>query len=449
MNDRIEIDSYNFRFQNVKVAWYFIGGFLAALLLAITTVMLCQANLLLMLLSIFSPMTAGIWIAIKKAKATDHIILSSKGFVSAFYGNVAYADIQSVSGPTIWVQAPIVLILKLRSGKKLIWALTLKNSLYNRKEDAETFNKFTAALSEKMELYYRANASKTPAVRTASSQSTNIAPENPARQLKKGITMPKAARTAIPLGSIILLLLALKNCGVDYIENKKDREVKAIFQSAETRYQNTVDHAKEVLDSMQKVSGPVFVYTNDSSVSVEIMPDINTDNAELLHDVPVLAHGAITDSLEKFMAYPDSFAYNMVLQTAGDRTLWVTKSVLNYNDSSDTWLYLACYEPDMPVTDKSKRSKNASSDNQQTFFFTTGIPVYNNRPLLKSMEDATLNLKMLLARTKFSAHYKVYLLALSRKDHIPESLFKEAVTTLNQQLAEIKADTAAFHFSIR
>lgn len=449
MSELIEKDSYNFRFQNVKVAWYVIGGFLAAFLLAITTAMFCQDNLLLMLLSIFAPVTAGIWITIKKGKAADRIILSSEGFVSEFYGNVLYADIQSVSGPTIWLQTPIALVLKLRSGKKLIWALTLKDSLYNRKEDAETFNRFTAALSEKMELYYGTHAPKKTAVMAASSQPTNTAPENPARQLRKGITVRKAAKTAIPFGSIILLLLALKNCGIDYIRNKKDREVKEIFQSAETRYQNTVDRAKGVLDSMRKVSGPVFVYTNDSSVSVQLMPDINTDNAALLHDVPVLAHGAMTDSLEKFVAYPDSFAYNMVLQTAGNRTLWVTKSVLNYKDSSDTWLYLACYDPDLPVADKAEPSKNASSDNQQAFFFTTGIPVYKNSPLLKSMEDATLNLKMLLARTKFSTDYKVYLLALSGKDHIPGSLFREAVTTFNQQLAEIKGDTAAFHFSVR
>lgn len=451
MRELIEKDGYSFRFQYVKVAWYIIGGFIAGALLAIAVVTLNHDSFLLMLLSIFAPVTAGIWIAIKKSKATDHIVLTDEGFLSEFYGKVAYGDIQSVSGPTIWVQAPIALILKLKSGKKLIWALAAKDNMYNTKEDAATFNRFTDALSEKMEQYYGANLPKEPADRTASPQSTNAAPDNPARQLKKGITMGKAAKTAIPLGSILLLLLALKNCGVDYIRDKRDREVREIFQSAETRYQSTVDQAKRVLDSLQKVSGPIFVYTNDSGVSVQLMPDIRTENADRLRDVPVLAHGVIADSLEKLVEYPDSFSYNMVLQTADSRTLQVTKSLLNANDSADSWLYLACYEPELPALKKGKHTGNASTDtdSQRPFFFTTGIPVYKNSPLLKSIEEATLNFKMLLARSKFSTKYKIYLLALSGKDHVPESLFREAMTTFNRQLSDIKGDTTAFHFSVR
>lgn len=447
------MNSYSFRFQYVKVAWYIIGGLIAGPLLALAAFQINEKSLLLFLVSIFAPIIAAVWIAVKKSKASDQVTLDSDGFFSEFYGRVSYADIKSISGPTIWVQTPIALIMKLKSGRKLIWALAAKSNMYNSEEDAATFNQFAEALSKKLETYYETHPAS-GAVNSllsggAPSNSQQPVTENPAQQLKKGISSRKAAKTAIPFASILVLVLALKNCGVDYIREKKNREVREIFQSSETRYYNTVESAKLILDSMQKASGPVYVYTNDSGVTLHLMPDINTENAEMLSSVPVLAHSSMTDSLKKFVDHPDSFNYDIILQTERGKTLTVRKSVLNYNDSADSWLYLACYDPDLKITDDGKISEDSLSGNSKVFSFATGIPVYPDKSLLESIDGATMNFKMLLARTKFNKHYKVYLMAVSGKDHVSESLFREAMLVFNRQLSDIKGDTAAFHFSIR
>ena len=492
------MNHFSFKFQNVRVAWYVIGGFLVSALLVFLAVIFDIVNLPVMLTAMFAPMITAIWIAVKKGKARDSITLDSSGFFSEYYGRVDFGDIKTISGPNIWVQTPIAMIMKLHSGRKLTWALSDKSSLYNSTEDAQVFNQFAEALAKKLDLYYAAQSATmslqgksnaAPAARehianikkesiadadAASKGSSgsipdapvdastdfsrqNLAasqpPDNPARQLKKRITTRKAAKTAIPFASLIVLMLALKNCGIKYIREKKNREVREIFQYAEENYNNALTQARTTLDSIQHAAGSIFVYTNDSAASFQLIPDIQSEQADILSSVPVLAHGAMTDSLRRFAEHPDSFRYNILLKTGTGENLTVSKSALNAGDSAATWLYLSCYDPDLRVTDDGAVVQDTLGSRQhrlgKAFTFATGIPVYKDKPLLESMEGATLNLRMLLARTKFNKHYKVYLMAVSTMDQVSEELFQGAIRVFNRQLYQIKADTTAFHFSIR
>ncbi|WP_123891660.1 hypothetical protein [Chitinophaga costaii] len=445
------METFSFKFQQVKAIWYLFLGLIGIPFIAFLS---NNAPIGWFLLIILTPMALAFFLFFKKIKDADTITLEDDHINSARFGKIYYADIVSAKSP--WLYSTPALQLKLRNGQKITWAASFQNNITTSKQDAQTLVAFTNALinktSTRQDVLFNQAAADT---KSSPIKNINTAPigqpisptlhQSLAGAQKRNL---KPQWVAIPAGSIIVLLLALKNCGTDYIKKHKDDEVRNILQNSEQQYDQSIQDARKMIDSMTNVLGPVYLYTNDSVVSVHLMPDINTGDAAILDNVPVLQHSLMFDSIKKFIAHPDSFAYKIAIERKANDVAWLQKSVFNYGDSTDTWLYLLSIDPDIDVSKDRAVIDTIHGSGSKPFEFSTGIPVYKNKSLLQSMEAASPNLSMMLARAHFSKNYKLYLVGV-RKDNISEALFSKAITVFNKQLAAVKADTNSFHYSKR
>lgn len=446
--------SYSFRFQNNRSSKYAVFGFLTSCLLVACILYLDFVNVAVLLAAVFIPLIAGFTLLIKRGKAADTITVDDTGFTSTYHGRVDFEDIAVISGFGLLGAPPPSIKMKLKSGKKLIWYLSPQKSIYNSSEDAQLFMEFTDALSMRI-TEFEAGQKQAPPAQPGAAHVANTIPvaENYSdapgltEQLKEVSTRNKKKQwLAIPVGLAFSVLIFIRTCGTEYIQEKKDREITEIFTGVTERYQDNVVRSRQVLESYVKTLGPIYFYSNDHSATVHLLPHI--PEAPLSHAIPVLGQASTNKHLEHFIEHPDSAEFKTVIQTENGDLRVMEKSILNYGDSTNRMLYLRFYDPHKKVNPHPyQRQSEVDSSTFVAFDMTTAVLITNNRPAAENLEQATLNLRMMLAQAQHSPTFKIYLSG-AEKDSISAEIFDAHALELKKQLHNVGVDTSQFLRSV-
>lgn len=448
--------SYSFKFQNTASARYLVYAFLVLICCINCVIIIDLDSLFIFLLALFAPLIVGCYLFIKHGKASDTIILDDTGFTSTYYGRVNYQDIESIPSFGLLGAPPPSMKIKLKSAKKISWYLSFTSNAFNKEEDAHIFKQFSEDLEHRLASYLTHHHHRKP-LEFASAENdftkrtsikNSLADEShPVQQIKKINTRNNKTMWTIPVGLIFAVLAFIRTCGTDFIKQKKDREVRAIFEGSERHYQEHIQKSKEVIDQVVKTMGPIYLYSNDTGkVQVRLLPLIEDD--PLLSDIPVLSHANTSKKLEHFIRYPDSAEYKTILITADSSIRSMEKSIMNYGDSTETVLYLRFYDPNRKVSPSPyQRNAQLDSTKMKVFDICTGVSISSDQTIAESLEKSMIGLSMMLAQARHSPTFKIYLTG-AQKDKVSEELFKSVVLELNKKLIEVKADTSAFKYSV-
>lgn len=436
------MQTYTFRFQHPKSIRYIWLAFLAPVVAMMLAVWLVGLSVPVILVATLGPMAGGFYLLLKKGKASDEIVLDDKGFTSAFFGRVEYGEITRVSGQSLFMEAPSMRIV-LASGRRLTWRLTIKGSAYNSVVDAETFIRFTAGLSARMDAY----AAKNRRPVSATTQTGEPAPlpplehqPTPAEQLRKIRKRNRKPVWIIPVSTLFAALAVFKTCGKDWFAPKGPDFAKMATQQEE-QYQQNVQQAKAVMREYLQQKGPHFLYTNDTAATAELVPKIDDGNPT---GIRAFERIEANEQLRAFIANPDSFDIQTVI-LAGDASIApMRKSILNMHDSAGTVLYIRCYDPLQRIVPAGLRGQKVTDSTELPVFdVSTGIPVYDTMQVKKPLSEAFPGMRMMLAQVRHRPSFRVYLTG-RQMDGVTEALFRRTVRELNRQLAEVEVDTSAF-----
>lgn len=431
--------SYSFCFQVVNSVKYFIYGAILGICLMVALLLLNLLNVALLILAVFVPFIFGGWLFYQKGKGSDHIILDQAGFTSSFFGRVEFEEIERIPHPA-WLGAPAPsLKIVLKSGRKLMWGLSDVGSVFNTSNDALIFRSFIDDLY--LHLEGNAKSAEHGKVHPEVHSKLNL-DESPSAQLNK--VKIKYGKQAVfwPIGLFFSIIICIKTCGIDFIQKNKDKEITAAFRNSERRYQENIQASKLVLDSFAKTLGPVYLYSNDQNINVLLLPIIKEEDA--LDQVPVLKHALTSVELKKFIQHPDSAQFVTVLVDKGQEMTVMKKSMMNYGDSTDTFLFLRFYDPSQKVNpDSYSKRKQIDSSRFVPFDLTTGVMIKKGQSISESLENSIVYLKMMLAQAKLSPQFRIYLSG-AKYNNVSRELFNEVVAELRKKLVAAEVDTHAF-----
>lgn len=422
---------FSFKFQHPSALRYVWLVVLAPIVCVVPAILLVEDNVALIIASVFAPIVIGFYLLFTKGKAQDEISLDNSGFTSAFFGRVQFNEIKAVKGSSLFMDPPSIRI-ELNNGRKLTWRITSKGSIYNSVEDAETFLRFTAELSLKMDAW---------APRAQVRQSTlSYEKAPPSEQLRKVVKRNRKPALAIPIGAAFALLALVRTCGKDWFK-RDDINFAQIAAQQEEKYQSNIGEAKAVMSEYLKRQGAHFLYTNDTAARAELLPDINVSDPT---GIAAFRHTEANRELEAFIENPDSFRIQTVI-IAGDGSVKPMRgSILNMNDSADVQLFIRFYDPQQRIAPPRMRgAAPVDSSEFPVFDVMTGIPLYDTLKIGGAISESFPAMHMMLAQVRHRSSFRVYLTG-REKDGISETLFRNAVRELNKQLAAVKADTSGF-----
>lgn len=447
--------AYEFRFQNNTSDKHLVYGILAAVACMalgigiidifdmtenVGTIMVI-AILLAVLFCVW-----GFWKHNKAAKSMDYISFHPDGFDSRYHGSIHYAEISSISGFGLFRAPPPSLRIHLKSGKKIVWYLSPTKTAFNSVEDANTFKAFTVELQVQLAKYEQRVEKQVHSVSIDHSNEPQITTDvtEPAERLSEqtGRVVKKHNRAvwAVPTGLAFAVLAFVRTCGNDYFDGKRDREMRQIFDNAAVSHTQLMDKAKNVLESYTPTLGPVYLYSNDSTVSIHLLP--NMDGGHPV-GIDLLDKVNTNDQLRRIAQHPDSVEFLLFLSYPDQHLASMRKSRINYNDSTDTWLYLRFYDPEQKVNPRPWQRDEVDSSSFEPFQLHTGIAIYPERSVRESLERSMINLPILLAQVRHRDTYKFYLTGAT-KDGITNELFDEVVHELDKMFKEVKVETKEF-----
>lgn len=446
------MSSYSFRFQNSTSSKYIVYGLLAAFTLVALCIVLNFINLILILFSLFSPLVAGFWLFAKNGKAADIITTDEQGFTSTYHGRIAYDEIASIPAYSFIGPPPPSMKMILKSGKKIIWYLSPTKSIFNSPEDAVIFTNFTADLASRLQQLHLAEKRASKNTLTTSSLETEQKPENynherPLVEQIKEVSKRNKRQWAIPISLVISVMLFIKTCGTDFIQENRNDEISDIFVGVSKQYEQNIIKSKEVLREHVKTLGPVFLYSNDHSATVRLLPDIPEDPLPTMLP-PVLSQVGANEHLEHLIKYPDSAEFFTVILTENGGIRTMAKSIMNYGDSTTKMLYLRFYDPNRKINpDRFQQASEVDSSTFVAFDMTTAVSIIEDQTISENLENSFINLPMMLAQLKHSPTFKVYMSGAA-KDEITAKIFDEYVQELNKKLHDLAIDTTLFQHSV-
>lgn len=435
--------SYSFNFQIVKSVRYLIYGAILGFSLIVTLLLCNVLNIVLIILAVFVPFIVGGGLFYQKGKGSDQIVLDNGGFTSSFFGRVEYKEIDRIPHPA-WFGAPAPsLKIVLKSGRKLVWGLSDIGSVFNTSSDAVIFRNFIDDLHVHLERDIQSAAPE------KDSQLVNgdlVSKESPSWQLDKIKTKYSKQAIIWPVGILFSILIFVKTCGTDFIRENKDREIKEAFRNSELRYKENIEASKLVLDSFAKTLGPVYLYSNDQDIDVLLLPIIKEENT--LDRVPALKHAITNVELRKFIQHPDSAQFVTVLLDKHKDMMMMKKSMMNYGDSSNTFLFLRFYDPSQKLNpDPYVKNKPVDSSTFVTFDVTTAVMIKKGQSVSESLENSVVSLKMMLAQARLRPAFRIYLSG-AQYNNVSKGLFDEVVVALKKKLVAVEVDTSQFSLKV-
>lgn len=453
--------AYEFHFQNNTSDKYTLYGILGGLLcisLGIGALAIFNATDYagtVMIIAFLLAVLFGVWgfrKFNKAAKSADRITFKPEGFDSQYHGFIHYSDISSISGFGPLGAPPPSMRIRLKSGKKIVWYLSPQKTPFNTIEDANTFKAFTIELEAQLAKYEQRTEQKefipsierrieSPKPVTETYPPTERLSEQAGRVIKKH----NRAVWAIPTGLLFGILAFTRTCGDDYFEGKRDREMRQIFDNAAVYHAQLIDETKDVLKQYTPSLGPVYLYSNDSTISLHLLPDMGASPPIL--GIDLLDKVNSNDLLRRIIHHPDSVEFTLFLSYPDQYLEPVRRSQLNYNDSTDTWLHLGFYDPDQKINPAPWQQSEVDSSRFEPFRLHTGIAIYPQQSIRESLEQSMINLPMLLAQVRHRDTYKFYLTGAT-KDGITNELFDDVVHELDKMFKEVEVDTKEFKKSI-
>ncbi len=326
--------------------------------------------------------------------------------------------------------------IRLKDGRKLTWRITIKGSVYNSVSDAETFIRFTEALSARMDAW---NAKQPVHQAKSLTPSPAISNETPAEQLRDVAKRSRKPALFIPIGAAFAVLAMVRTCGKDWFKRDEVNFAKMAAQQ-EQRYERNLEEAKAVMVQYMKQEGPHYLYTNDTAARAELLPKIEASNPT---SIAAFRHTEANRELEAFIENPDSFQIQTVI-VAGDATVTAMReSILNMGDSAGAKLFIRFYDPEQRIEPRALRGQASDSTEWPVFDVLTAIPLYDTLRLKDPIADAVPGMRMMLAQVRHRPSFRLYLTGRA-KDGISETLFRKAIRELGRQLAEVEADTSGF-----
>lgn len=466
--------TFEFRFQNNKASKYLgygLLGFFAPMFLFFFLVEILRWEsgfgflLVISTLVGIGSLAYGIWKFHTHSKSLDRIILEDNGVDSQFHGYILFSEIESISGFGPLGAPPPSMRIRLHSGKKIVWYLSPTKTSFNSEKDAEVFKEFTAALEKKLATYERKQATETSTEnhlqladdkRSVDKEAEIIPVELPAaesdidaaklsQQVKEVTKKYNRAVWTIPVGLAFSILIFARTCGEDYFKNKRDKEVQQIFTNSDKRYNELIEESKEVLENYVPSLGAVYLYSNDTDVEVKLMPDIPENT--VLNAIPTLARADQSKYLKELINNPDSIVFMTLLIHPDQKLRSMYKSDLNRLDSTQTWLYLRFYDPHERINPNPYQKTETDSTTFTSLDISTGIAIYENQPIQKSLENAMFGLRMMLAQIKHSNTFKIYLTG-AEKDQVSEELFHDVKNGLQTLLQDVGVDTSSFRTEV-
>lgn len=421
--------TFSFRFQQLKALRYI---FILALTVPGAILLPYNTPPFILILVILIPFLLAIILTVKHIKAADVIVVTNTYLDSQYFGRIDFEDITSVSSPAS-INKPCIR-LKLKSGKKVTWA-----PFPNNVHDTAVLQEFIIELSKVIE-HTPFISSQTPEEKGLHTIPA-IAPalKQEMETVKEKTLKPKAY--AIPASVAMLFLLSLYHYIIPKMREHKNDAITNMFQDQLRLNARLKEETKALVWQQQKKKGPFFIFTNDSIAFLSYAPEIGQSGTSgLLGDL------SENDSLQKLIQYPDSAVWNICV-TSGKEVYRLQKGLLNADDSTDTYVYIAEIDSSVQVANPNYISGYPNDDVPDSIGLQLAfaVPLYKNRDLETNLKEGVIGYKMFLSLLKFhQSSCKLYLAARNGEGNMNQALFNTVVAILKKDFIKYGIDTARF-----
>lgn len=243
-------------------------------------------------------------------------------------------------------------------------------------------------------------------------------------------------------GAIVLLILALGRMFLSNAKKEKKRQDQLLLKQMAYTTQVTIEKGKRVIDSLLKLRGAVYVYSNDSAADAGWLP--NLTDYTTTGNVASIAMKAY--SLDEFMQHPDSLGFLLVSRSSDSAMARVDEYRLFEGDSAGKHIWFRAYDSQDRMPKDSERVRRWPAIYGGKFQSAWGKG-YNEPEELKQLLADDWILTGLLGGVKEVKGFRLYMIG-TEYEHISESDFATAIRLLNRHLHKKGIDTMSFRARI-
>ncbi|MFT4203460.1 MAG: hypothetical protein QM610_06050 [Chitinophagaceae bacterium] len=434
---------YSFKYGNNKGGFYFLTGLFVCPFVGIfSTVFLSKYVSWIGWLGIplmLAGMVYSFVLFSRKNSSTDTITMDDEGFTSKDYGRVLYAEIESIP-PFNFMQAPPPSMrIRLKNGKKLMWALNGNAPGAKAQADAAIFATFRDQLLVQLKKLptATANLAHTPTIQQPVEQPTVV--QQLERQKKRDYKY-----VAIPVSLAFAILAFARTCGTDFIKQKRAKDMDRIregFVMLAKDYQDSIELSRKSIKKYTKNLGSAYLCSNDPEASAQLLPDIPTDPLASMSRVKVLRLDREIDSktLKSLIKTPENFSYQIVVNNAAAKAIVpLRKSIFAEDDSTLANVFFAVYNPDETLNSR----KNSRDTTFRPINYSTSIQLPKQKTItktvLKNMDFASI--RSVMKQYRGTTFY----MAAMEKDNIDAIQFAQIKALVMQDFQSYGIDTVGF-----
>lgn len=445
-------NSYEFVRVNRKAALYFLVGMVLMLLLFALSIVFPKISFNLMVVLGFIAVVIGLFIGIKKSKQKECITMDNDGFTSLVFGRVAYSDIRTIRMYNPWLATSLSMKMYLNNGKKLGWIIAVDQKEMVTNKDAIVFNLFLQDLQNKLDTLRKKSPSQHTHKTAVSSTFSDSDEKSLASQLRTERQKASATKVwAIPVSFAFAILALARTCAPGIAKKlRNDPDFSKLYAYQKRTFDIKTNTALKIATAQLHKNGSIFLYTNDPSANVQVLPNISSDDYtdEALKKIPALQLVERNEQLQKFIDNPDSVGIVYVIKTNRSKAypLYVNpnKHYLNFNDSSGMpKMYFIAHDSALHVVPMGEQVTPRDSLLYPAFLFTNSFVVDPRQSMMENLESAAPAIKMMFANAHFRPTFNLYFLG-SAKDGITPEMMQSITQTINKKASKSQMDTTTF-----
>ncbi|GAB3012164.1 hypothetical protein GCM10027051_13720 [Niabella terrae] len=397
----------------------------------------------LMILSIIT----GIRKLMRIVKAQDCIQLDDTGFDSAVFGRVSFTDIESIPPYNALQVPPPSMRIRLKNGRKIYWHFNNQDG--RSSTDVAVFSAFRdqlfTKLSKQMEkslVSAEAHPQADPVISTAISP---LVVEQLQSHKKREINYKYIA---IPFSLLLGILAVVRGCGEDWARERNQQSIQHIrngMRLMEQEYQDNLAKSREVISDYSRRLGPVYLLTNDPDGALKYLPDIREPySVSSTVSIAGFSHMEENEILEKVIARPDSFDYELVVYSEPINCMMKLQAgIFSAGDSSTAEIYLAAYNPDKEMESRLRSRMDSSF---QPIQYTSSVAIPRTGKLNKRVFS---NMSFASVRSLLQYYDGTYFyLALKGTAEVDERRFKEVCQLVLDDFKQGGIDTKDFRTGV-
>lgn len=252
-------------------------------------------------------------------------------------------------------------------------------------------------------------------------------------------------KTLISGTSVLLIVLALGRMFISSESDKIKEEDKKLFDGIRTRIQESKVKSKASIDSLLKLQGRIFVYSNDPSVQAGWVPN------NLGSYIGGNVRNVMIDALdaEKFVKKKDSLGF-LLLLNCGDKNVFIINRGIHFDkEKGNKALWFMGFDQENRLPKDSVKLKKNPELYKDAFVNTWGIGFDQ----VTDLSAAKLsNLPMVASSTylKEIKGYKFYMAAYEKDNNKPgidSMAFVKSVDMVNTLFKKEGIDLKSFRIS--